>query len=381
MLLAQGLAERSDQGGESDLEITVATPTPASGMDDASLPFRVVRQPGPLTLLKLLWRSDVIHLAGPCLLPMWLAILSRKPTVIEHHGYQAICPNGLLLHEPTKTVCPGYFMGRQYTKCLRCDATNSGLLKSMVQLLLTFPRRWASKLVTTNAPISRHVENRLLLPRSEVIYYGVPDPHKGLERPAIISERDRLDPPIFAYVGRLVTEKGVPVLLQAAKELVDAGYSFRLKIIGDGPERAALENKAISLGLQRCVFFAGWLQGEALQVELEGVSAVVMATLMEETAGLALIEHMMRGGLVVASDIGGMGEVVDGAGLKFAAGSVAGLVSCLRRVLDDPCLVTTLGARARARAQELFTQERMVDDHLGIYREISGSCRRARHLT
>ena len=346
-------------------------------MGNAALPFRVVRQPGPLTLFRLVRRADVIQLAGPCLLPMGLAIILRKPMVIEHHGYQAICPNGLLLYEPTKSVCPGHFMGRQYTKCLRCNATNFGLLKSAVQLLLTFPRRWASKLATTNVPVSRHVESRIRLPRSRLIYHGIPDSNAGSERPATNTERDRLDPPVFAYVGRLVTEKGVQVLLQSAKDLTDAGYSFQLKIIGDGPERAALEKKVTSLRLQECVFFAGWLQGAILQSELEGVSALVMPTLMEETAGLALMEHMMRGGLAIASDIGGMGEVVDGAGLKFAAGSVSGLTSCLRRVLDDPGLVRTLRAKARARAQELFTQERMVKNHRGVYREISGSFRRA----
>lgn len=373
MLLAQGLAGYSGQSGARELEVTIATRTPAGRMDDASLPFRVMRRPGVLALLRLIWRAEVIHLAGPCMLPLWLAVFLRKPVVIEHHGYQAICPNGLLLYEPARTVCPGHFMSRHYLECLRCNATNSGIFKSLVQLLLTFPRRWALKLATANLPITQHVRNRIRLPRSRVIYYGIPDSCEKPEPPLTNSEGFQVDTPVFAYVGRLVAEKGVRVLVQSAKELVDAGYSFRVKIIGDGPERAALENDAAALGLQGCVSFAGWLQGAPLKAEVENVSAVVMPTLMEETAGLALIEHMMRGGLVIASDIGGMGEVVDGAGLKFVPGSVPDLVSCLRLVLDDPSIVKTLGAKARARAQELFTQDRMVDEHLSLYHEISGS--------
>ena len=85
----------------------------------------------------------------------------------------------------------------------------------------------------------------------------------------------------------------------------------------------------------------------------------------------------MRGGAVIASDIGGLGEVVGEAGLKFVAGEVAGLTSCLRRLLDDPGLVKILGDKARNRAQELFSQERMVQEHLDLYREISGGSRRA----
>src|SRR5208283_1550342 len=288
--LAQGLAQRA-------VPVTVVTPTPGATKDDAKLPFRVVRQPGFIKLVKLLRQAEVIHLAGPCLLPLGLAILLRKPVVIEHHGYQAICPNGLLLFEPSGTVCPGHFMARQYTKCLRCNASNVGLFKSLVQLLLTFPRRWASQRATVNLPITFHVENRLHLPRSRVIYYGIPDPYEGSECAfGFGGVPSQLGPPMFAYVGRLVAEKGLTVLLQSAKELVDTGYSFRLKIIGEGPERTKLENVVDSLGLEGRVSFLGSLAGELLANELKAAAAVVMPSVWEETAGLSAIEQMMRGG-------------------------------------------------------------------------------------
>jgi glycosyltransferase involved in cell wall biosynthesis len=181
---------------------------------------------------------------------------------------------------------------------------------------------------------------------------------------------------MFACVGRLVSEKGIPILLQAAGKLTAAGYSFRLKIIGDGPERAKLEKIADSLGLGGRVSFLGSLTGEPLVNELMTAAAVVMPSVWEETAGLSAIEQMMRGGAVIASDIGGLGEVVGEAGLKFAAGDVAGLASCLRRLIDDPGLVEILGYKARERAKELFSRERMVQGHLRLYREISGSIRR-----
>jgi glycosyltransferase involved in cell wall biosynthesis len=165
--------------------------------------------------------------------------------------------------------------------------------------------------------------------------------------------------------------------VQSAKELVDAGYSFRLKIIGDGPERAKLENMADSLGLGGRVSFLGSLIGEPLVGELTAAAAIVMPSVWEETAGLSAIEQMMRGGAVIASDIGGLGEVVGEAGLKFAAGDVDGLASCLRRLLDNPGLVKILGDKARNRARELFSQERMVQEHICFYREISGDFRQA----
>lgn len=364
MLLAQGLAERA-------VHVTLVTPTPADGMNDSGLPFRVVRRPSSKTLLRQLWAADVIHVAGPCLLPMLLGLAFRKPVVVEHHGYQAVCPNGLLFYEPTKTACPTHFTEKRYNKCLRCNATNSDYFRSLAKLLLTFPRRQLCNMVSLNAPISHHVNNRLALPRSKVIYYGIRDPLRGTE--SLDNGQCQIPLPLtLAYVGRLVNEKGVPVFLRAASQLKEGGYHFRLKIVGDGPERENLEEMVTAFGLSGCVGFTGQLQGQSFETALDDVSVVVMATLMEETAGLAAIEHMMRGRLVIASDIGGLGEVVDGVGLKFAAGDISGLRSCLQRVLDDPGLVEVLGKKARKRARELFLQQRMIAEHLAVYRELLG---------
>jgi glycosyltransferase involved in cell wall biosynthesis len=324
-----------------------------------------------MALLHLLRTADVIHLAGPCLLPMLLGLLFRKPVVVEHHGYQTVCPNGLLLYQPTKAVCPNHFMEMRYNKCLRCNATNRGYVRSLVTLLLSFPRHQACKMVRINMPISRHVNNRLGLPRSRVIYYGICDPLNGMK--SFDNEGCRVALPItFAYVGRLVEEKGLLVLLGATSQLKSAGYQFRLKFIGEGPQGALLEEMVGRLGLGDFVTFTGSLQGDILRNELADVAAVVMPSIWEETAGLAAIEQMMRGRLVIASDIGGLGEVVDGVGLKFAAGDTVELTSCLRRVLDDPSLVEVFGKKARQRALRFFLRQRMITEHLALYREVLG---------
>src|SRR5580704_2465494 len=86
-VLARGLA-----GGDSpQMEVTLVTMTPANGMDDAALSYRVVRRPGAMPLLRLVMQSDVVHVAGPCILPLTFSLLLRKPVVVEHHGLQAVC--------------------------------------------------------------------------------------------------------------------------------------------------------------------------------------------------------------------------------------------------------------------------------------------------
>src|SRR5258708_4524307 len=172
MLLAQGLSAPT---GSDDLEITVTTPAPAGDFDDSKLAFRVVRQPNLRALVSLIRQADAIQLVQPSFLPLLVAWFLRKPVAMEHHGYPPVCPNGLLFYEPTKTVCPGHFLARRYGECLRCNATNGSWFNSLRMLLLTFPRRWLCQRVAANTPITVHMQRRLELPHSRVIYYGIPD--------------------------------------------------------------------------------------------------------------------------------------------------------------------------------------------------------------
>ncbi len=368
-LLAEGLANRQAKetnGTPRQLEVTVVTRTPAGKMDDASVPYRIVRQPGFWRLARLVWDADVVHLAGPCFLPLVLGQLMRKPVVVEHHGYQAVCLNGMLLMEPSRTVCPGHLMQRNYAECLRCSSQTMGRVGGVRALLLSFPRRWLCKGVAANVTISDHVAARLKLPRSRTIYYGV-----KVAPPVIRTDR-QLPSSIaqVAYVGRLVTEKGLPILLQAAKSLRDKGEEFQLTFIGDGPERSHLEELTKGHGLGDRVAFTGDLRGADLERAASKVDVVVMPSICEETAGLAAIEQMMRGRTVVASDIGGLSEVVGDAGWKFPPGDADALCDRLVDVLEHPQEAAVMGRRAREYALQRFAVDRMVEEHLSLYCEI-----------
>lgn len=364
MNLARGLATRN---GGDNWEVTLVTQTPAGDFNDGALPFRVVRRPGLGTLVGLVRRTGVVHLAGPAFVPMLLALLLRRKMVIEQHGYQAVCPNGLMLHQPTMTVCPGHFQAGNYLECVHCNRAEAGLLGSVRMLLLTHPRLWMCRRATVNAPISAHVQDRVQLPRAKVIYYGIPDNGAAAASPPSAAS---LAAPCFAYVGRLVSEKGPAVLLHAAKKLQREGRAFRVRYIGDGPERGRLEQLAAESGLHGVVTITGFLGGQQLSAALQDVNVVVMPSLCEETAGLAAIEQMMRGRLVIVSDIGGLTEVVGDCGLKFTPGDTEGLAACLRRVLDDTGLVAAYGPRARQRALDHFRLQTMVEEHVQLYRSL-----------
>ena len=369
--LATGLCDWARTHPGEAIDVTVVTQTPAGDMNDAELPFRVVRQSGMWKLLSLIRSADILHIANPAFVPLALGWLLGKRVVLEHDGYQSACPNGLLIFQPDRSVCPGHYLARRYAKCIQCNAGEMGWRKSVLSLLFTFPRRWLARRVAVNIAPTRHVGKRVALPKTRFIPHGVPRYSSAAISPS--QPANSHDVPYFAYAGRLVVEKGLPVLLRACSILSEQGLLFHLKIVGDGTERIQLERMAGELGLESRVEFLGSALVENIPRLLSGTVAVIIPSIWEDVAPLVAYEQLMHGHLVITSDIGGLGEIVDGLGLKFPPGDAEALAVCMRRVLEDPDLVTSFRRMASQRAQESFTLERMVADHLFVFKELAGS--------
>ena len=364
--LAGGLAELRRPDGTPEFAVTVATQTSAGEFDDRSLAFPVVRQPSLIYLYRLIRGSDVIHVAGPALPPLLLGKLARKPVVIEHHGYQAICPNGILLQQPDRSLCMGHFQAGHYLKCLQCGAHEISWFESFKRLGLMLPRYSLARGAAANIAITQHVSTRHALPESKVIYYGIED---GRAKSFIEQRGGKNSHQLrFAFVGRFVPEKGIPVLLDAVRILQDEGRKFEVLLIGDGPERPRLEAQIGRDGLERHVSITGFLSGAELAAALDEVQVVVMPSVWEEAAGLSAIEQMMRGRLVIASNIGGLGEVIGDAGLTCPPGNPKALAQCMKQALEDNGIIDLLGKKAVERALGLFLRGRMIEEHARIYR-------------
>src|ERR1700735_516153 len=360
--LADGLADWSSKHNEEAIEVTLLTQTPSGSMDDSELPYRVVRNPGLIDVVREIRRADVIHLAGPTLLPLMIGWLLRKPVVIEHHGFQAICPHGQLFYEPMQTPCPGYFMARQYGECVRCNS-KLGRLTSAKMWMLTFPRRWLSQRVSANIVPTSWLGSLLQLRRSKTIHHGLPA-GESPPRARVTSAK-----PIFVFFGRLVSTKGVRVLVEASGLLKARNREFQVKIIGDGPERQELERLVKDLGVESHVRFLGFVSTELLEENLKEATAVVMPSLGGEVFGLVAGENMQMGRLVIASDIGALSEVLGDAGMTFATEDAEALARSMESIIAHPLLKEQVGQKAFERIAEVFTADLMVTNHMRVYRE------------
>lgn len=364
--IASGLAALRTESGSSEFELTLVTQTPREGFDDSMLPFRVLRRPTLSQLLKVIRSSHVIHIAGPALAPLVLGIVARKPVVVEHHGFQTICPTGQLLIEPTNIPCPGHFMAGNHLKCLSCRY-DSNWLQSCKLWSLTFVRRFLCSHVAANAVPTKFLAELLRLPNTRELPHGIESVASFQRSPVLV------EPAVIVFQGRLVSTKGVQTLLEAASALRLANRRFQLIIIGDGPERTTLESCADQLGLSSLTRFTGRLDTAKVESIFATASVVVVPSLGGEVFGLVVAENMSRGLPVIASDLGAFKEVLGDAGLTFRVCDARDLSSQLTKLLDDPRLASRLGDRARQRVVDVYQRARMIQAHGQLYREVCAS--------
>ncbi|HLZ93299.1 MAG TPA: glycosyltransferase family 4 protein [Candidatus Acidoferrum sp.] len=359
--LAGGLADLRKADGSPEFDVTVVTQT--GGEEDGGLPFRVVRRPNLLQLWRLIRQSQIIHVAGPALAPLLIARLSGKPVIVEHHGFQTVCPNGQLFIESSCTPCPGHFMAHRHRVCLRCNAKDGWFFSTRLWLL-TFARRFLCFGAAANIVPTSWLAEILRLPNVFHVAHGLAGPVESVpakSSPAI---------PLIAFQGRLVSTKGVSVLLNAAHILFQQGRSFDLLIIGDGPERAHLEKLVTKLRLTERVTFVGRLPAPQLDSALRQCSFLVLPSLGGEVFGLVLLENMLRGLPIIASDLGAYAEVLGDSGCTFRTGDAADLARQMALLLDDQTTAVRLSQNARERGQKLFGERTMIDRHAQLFREL-----------
>jgi glycosyltransferase involved in cell wall biosynthesis len=173
--------------------------------------------------------------------------------------------------------------------------------------------------------------------------------------------------PRLVTVGRLAAPKDAVTLVRALSAL--RGRSFEAVFVGDGPDRPAVEEEVRRLGLESVVE----LLGERDDVpELLATADVFVLSSHSEGLPLSILEAMATGLPVVASNVGGVSEVVveGDTGLLVPPGDAQSLAAAIERLLEDPVLRRRLGEAGRIRVAEHFDLAAVHGAHLDLYRRM-----------
>ena len=206
---------------------------------------------------------------------------------------------------------------------------------------------------------------------AEARHRGAPAP-VPVELPGI-GDGDR----VVGTIARLVWKRGHEELLQAAALLRQADPAAKLVIVGDGPLRPSLEERARTLGLNGSVRFLGAIPDAARF--LPRFDVFVLSSVLEGMSN-ALLEAMAAGRPAVATRVGGNTElVVDGeTGFLVPPKDPQALADAVARLLRDPALARRFGEAARRRVESEFTLSTMVSRLEQLYDDLlAGSSRAA----
>lgn len=278
------------------------------------------------------------------------AVRERRPAILHAH-----------LRTPWS--CQYALLAGVVTPGVRTIATEHLPLASSVALQRWLKRGLVSRLdahVAVGEEAARLVERHAGLRSGSVrvIPNGVPAPEGLPARP------EHGGPAIVGSLGRLEAQKGYDVLVRALPALPGVAAV----LVGDGSERVALERLAGELGVSDRLRITGWL--EEGRAELAAFDVFVLPSRYEGLP-LAVLEAMLAGVPVVASDVGSVRDAIrDGhTGLLVPPGDATRLAGAIRRALE-PELGKRLGAAARAQALDRFTVERMVRAYEELYEEV-----------
>lgn len=308
-------------------------------------------------------RPDVAHVHNTWFAssPSVLSALRRRrvPVVMTLHNYRLVCANSLFLRDGVpceKCLDRGRPWPAVRHRCYRNSRATSAIAATgiAVHRQLDTWTRLVDRFVVLSE-FARHRMVRAGLPAQRLVLGSnfVDDPGVRSAAPARSST--------VLFVGRLSPEKGVSVLLDAwAKAATGA---LRLDVIGDGPERARLEQAAPS-GVE----FLGRRDPAEVMRRLQQARALVIPSVWYEGQPITALEGLAAGTPLVLSDIGGLPEIVGGcvAGWVFPPGRADALAHRLEQLHDDKA-VDSRGECARQRYLDAFTPSAAVTRLESLY--------------
>jgi glycosyltransferase involved in cell wall biosynthesis len=337
---------------------------------------------------RMVWSSKTRREFAAILEAEWPDIVHIHNTfmVISPSIYSACSERGIpvvqTLHN-FRLLCPGANFFRDGNICKEC--VDQSLLRSVrhgcyrnsrgatagVALMLAFHRA----LDTWRASVTRFIALTEFA-RERFVAAGFPS-DKFVIKPnfADPDPGERVGAGEYAvFVGRLLENKGLRVLLNAWKKLPT---QYPLHIVGEGPERAALEAQAHEWQLSE-INFRGRLSRTAAIETVKRARFIIVPSRLYEGFPMCIVESFACGIPVLCSRLGGMTEIVEDhlTGLHFNPGDAQDLASAVQWAWNHPLELAKMGRAARRKYETDYTAEKNYSLLMGIYEQALASARR-----
>ena len=201
-----------------------------------------------------------------------------------------------------------------------------------------------------------------------VVPHGVDSAHFSPGAKDLSAEEPVEKPLRIGYVGSLIEQKGLTILLEAVSGM---NRKFELTICGDGPQRATLETQAGCSPVATRIRFCSSVPNRQLPEVLRQFDVLVLPSVTmpngKEQFGRIIIEAMACGVPVLGSTCGSIPEVIGDGGMVFQEGDAAQLQACLEKLASDRSLLCRLGHQARNRVLKHYAWDRVVEQIYAIY--------------
>ena len=307
-------------------------------------------------------KPTVIHLHNLSRAPKTILWACRGfKTVQTVHDFSLVCPQSVLISEQGGfKMC----LGKRRLRCYRAAGLKWQTILFDYGL---FDSGWLKKILI----------NRFLCPSKKMtaicqqagFTQAVYLPHfVWSESYSPVSELKNI-----LFVGRLVKEKGVALLLQAFSLALVKNNKLRLKIAGAGSELPQLQALADELGIKQAVTFLGWVDSEKLKQHYRECFVVVVPSLVEESFSLVAGEALAIGRPIVAFASGGLPELVRDNinGYLAEKFDIKTLADQLLALSVDNNLVSRMSEQSYQLGGSQFSEARHLDSLLKIYRDLS----------